>query len=630
YADYALWQRELLDQVGEEQLAFWREALKGAPEELALPYDRPRPAVASFTGDSVTLSAGADVQRGLEELARRSGSTLFMAAQAVTAVLLNRIGGGTDIVLGTPVAGRSDEALDDLVGFFVNTVVLRTDLSGDPTFEELLGRVRATDLTAFSHQDVPFEQVVEAVNPRRNLARNPLFQVMYSFLEEGTDGSVVELSPMTGVLDGVELKQSKFDAHFTFTARRNREGEALGLDIQVEYATALFDRSTMTLIGQALTGLLKRVVNDPSARIGALELPAADALAARSGLASVATDSPSVPDAQAGDRYHEVLLGLFRELLHDEEIGPGEDFFDLGGHSLLAAHLIARIREEIGAEISIRELFEAPTVIGLAQAIATGSGNHGGVTGALAPLLPLRSGGSGAPLFCVHPVAGIGWVYSGLLRHLGPDRPVYALQARGLTDPDGMPASLSELVADYVRQIRTVRPEGPYHLLGWSFGGVVAQAAATELQRAGAEVASLTLLDSYPPDPAHASTERFDHDDPRAAAELARSLGVEPGAPDGPLADLTASQHEAVLHVFIDNCALMGQVDPAHFDGDVLFFAATEDKPADATRPEAWQPWVTGELVVHPVASTHGAMADRAALDAIGPVLEKWLRERGA
>ncbi|MFJ1608827.1 alpha/beta fold hydrolase, partial [Streptomyces sp. NPDC088253] len=628
YADYALWQHKLLGQVGEGQLVFWREALAGAPEELALPYDRPRPAVASFAGDSVSFSADAGIQLGLEELARRSGSTPFMVAQAVTVALLSRIGGGTDIVLGTPVAGRSDEALDELVGFFVNTVVLRTDVSGDPTFEELLGRVRTTDLSAFSHQDVPFEQVVEAVNPRRNLARNPVFQVMYSFLEEGADDGVVELAPLAGVLDGVELKQSKFDAHVTFTARRGDRGEAVGLDIQVEYATALFDRSTVESIGEALTGLLKRVAADPQARISALELPAADALAARPDPVLAVAESPSALVRDAGSRYHEVLLGLFRELLHDEEIGPDEDFFDLGGHSLLAAQLIARVREETGAEISIRELFEAPTVAGLARAIATGSANSDGMTGALAPVLPLRFGGSGTPLFCVHPVAGIGWVYSGLLRHLDPERPVYALQARGLTDPDGKPASLSDLVADYLRQVRTVSPEGPYHLLGWSFGGVVAQAMATELERVGAEVASLTLLDSYPPDPAHAWTERFDYDDPRAAAELARSLGVEPGAPEGPLADLTPAQQEAVLHVFVDNYALMGEADPAPFDGDVLFFAATEDKSADATRPEAWQPWVSGELVVHPVASTHGAMTGSAALGAIGPVLEKWLRSR--
>ncbi|MFF6877062.1 alpha/beta fold hydrolase, partial [Streptomyces sp. NPDC012474] len=625
YADYALWQRELLEQVGEGQLAFWREALRGVPEELALPYDRPRPAVASFDGDSTSFSADAEALRGLEELARRSGSTLFMAAQAVTVALLSRIGGGTDIVLGTPVAGRSDEALDDLVGFFVNTVVLRTDVSGDPSFEELLARVRTTDLSALSHQDMPFEQVVEAVNPRRNLARNPLFQVMYSFQEEGTESGVVEFAPLLGELDGTELKQSKFDAHVTFTARRDSDRQALGLDIQIEYATALFDRSTVESIGRALTGLLRHAVADPQVPIGALELPLADALAERSAAVPTVTDSPSPSAADTGDRHHEMLLSLFRELLQDEEIGPDDDFFDLGGHSLLAAQLIARIREATGAEISIRELFEAPTVAGLAQAIAAG-GAAGAVAGALAPVLPLRSGGSGTPLFCVHPVAGIGWVYSGLLRHLDTERPVHALQARGLTDPDGKPASLSELVADYVRQVRTVSPEGPYHLLGWSFGGVVAQAMATELQRAGAEVASLSLLDSYPPDPAHRWNERFDHDDPRAAEELARSLGVEPDAQEGPLADLTPAQQEAVRHVFVDNHALMGEADPALFDGDVLFFRATEDKPADATLPEAWLPWVSGELVVHPVPSTHGEMCGSAALGVVGPVLEKWLR----
>ncbi|MEV7942015.1 condensation domain-containing protein, partial [Kitasatospora sp. NPDC088264] len=314
YADYALWQRELLGEGEGEgegqaqggllsrQLAYWRDALADLPEELALPADRPRGAVASHRGDRIVHPLGAELHRELVTLTRSQRVTMFMTVQAALAALLTRLGAGTDVPIGSVVAGRSDEALDDLVGFFVNTLVLRTDTSGDPSFTELLARVRETQLDAHAHQDVPFERLVEELNPARSLARHPLFQVMLVMQGDG-DAAPLDAAGLDVSVEPSGGAVAKFDLSVGIGESFDADGAPAGLECVIDFATDLFDRETAEAIALRLGRLLAAVAAGPDQPIGRAELLSpVERVELLGGVVPLAVEVPLVPavfEAQA-------------------------------------------------------------------------------------------------------------------------------------------------------------------------------------------------------------------------------------------------------------------------------------------------------------------------------------------
>ncbi|GAA3379184.1 hypothetical protein GCM10020367_61730 [Streptomyces sannanensis] len=280
YADYTLWQRDLLgdaddpDSLFARQLAHWTERLADLPEQIQLPTDRPRPAMASYRGEHLIAELSPELHAGLVTLARRCGASLFMVLQAGLAALFTRLGAGTDIAVGSPIAGRTDEALDDLVGFFVNTLVLRTDTSGDPTFDELVGRVRENALGAYAHQDLPFEHLVEELNPARSLSHHPLFQVMFAL--QNTPAGDFELPGLRVSPAPAPTGTAKFDLGFSLFERYGEDGTPLGVIGTVEYATDLYDRATVEILVARWTRLLQAVVADPGRPVGQVDLLSAD------------------------------------------------------------------------------------------------------------------------------------------------------------------------------------------------------------------------------------------------------------------------------------------------------------------------------------------------------------------
>ncbi|MBD2812049.1 amino acid adenylation domain-containing protein [Xenorhabdus sp. Vera] len=266
YADYALWQRQWLQgEVLERQVNFWRDALQGAPALLELPTDKVRPAVQSYRGDQVAFTLSPELSDGLKTLSQRHSSTLFMTLLAAWSILLSRISDQQDIVIGTPVANRQHSELEPLIGFFANTLALRVKLGDNPTVSSLLAQVKAHALEAYVHQDLPFEQLVETLQPPRSLSHSPIFQVMLA-LDNTPIQQSLELSDLT--LD--ELPSTRQSTHFDLSLSMNDTEN--GLAGELEYASDLFDRTSIERLASYLQTLLAAMVEDDSLKVEDLPL----------------------------------------------------------------------------------------------------------------------------------------------------------------------------------------------------------------------------------------------------------------------------------------------------------------------------------------------------------------------
>ncbi|WP_433337018.1 amino acid adenylation domain-containing protein [Spirillospora sp. CA-294931] len=506
YADYAIWQRDLLGDENDaaslaaRQLSFWKDALAGLPDQVTFPADRPRPERASYRGGQVGFEVPGETFRALTALAREHQVSVFMVLRAALAALMSRLGAGTDVPIGSPIAGRTDEALDDLVGVFVNTLVLRTDTSGNPDFAALLARVREGDLAAHAHQDVPFERIVDAVNPARSLARHPLFQVMLTY--QNNPEPSVELPGLTVAVEPVDAGVAKFDLEFLLEERPE------GLAGTIEYSLDLYDRASAERFAEWYGRVLAAVAADPSVTLAGLDLPGAEEFRRERAAPAVkrlvayvvaapgqtldpeelrahvrgnlpesmvpsavvvldampltpngkidtkalpkpdlAAAVPATPYRAPRDEREAAVADVLADLLGVERVGIDDDFFALGGNSLIAMRVVARVRRVLSAELPVRALFEAPTVARLVERL-------GGPAERPALERPDERPALVPPSYAQQRL----WF---LNRFEGPSAtynlPI-ALRVRGELDPASLQTALGDLVERH-ESLRTVLPD---------------------------------------------------------------------------------------------------------------------------------------------------------------------------
>ncbi|GIF17048.1 non-ribosomal peptide synthetase [Actinoplanes teichomyceticus] len=641
FADYAIWEQRLLDGEREQdslindQITFWRNHLAGIDQETVLPFDRARPAIPSRRAGTVALRLDAGPHARLAEAVESAGADMPQLVQAALAMLLTRYGAGTDLVIGTTLPRDEDLIdLEPMIGPFARPFPVRTDLSADPTFLEVVARVQEAVREARQHLDVPFEKIPELLALPGSLSRHPVYQVGLQVREEDNGAwDAAELPALRTSVEPTGVEAIELDLAFALTERRNDDDDEDGIEGALHYAADLFDHDTAASLARRLVRVLEQVAEDPGRRISDLDILLDDAERGAPAIAP-ARWAGAVPAAVADL----VAAGPLGALVLDEAqrpvapgtvgdlwvTGPAVDAdtggrpsvpcpFGTPGHRMLHTGLLAR-------KSPARTL----VVVGERRGASASA-----KTGDYEVLLPLRAAGDRAPLFCIHASGGLSWNYGPLLRHLPPNQPVYGVQARGLARTEPLPGSVEEMAADYVEQIRTVQPTGPYHLLGWSLGGRIAQAMAVLLEADGEKVGLLALLDAYPVYMGRKATgtvteeaardedalERRKQQELELAGQLVQGAGAR-------------SRLEAVMRN-------LWEVGPAHtaspFASDVLLFVASVDRPAHLPVSEAiasWKDFTGGTIEPHEIATNHYEMVQPAALAQIGAIVAEKLRSR--
>lgn len=487
YADYAVWQRERLVRGDlERQRRYWR-AKVGDLVPLRLSPSRVSMAERSTDSATASFQLPADIGARVISLGQEQGATPFMTLLAALFVLFRGYSGRDDFAIGTPVHGRTRGEFENIVGFFVNTLAIRADLSGSPSFTELLDRVRTTVLEALAHQELPFDRVTDDVRAAQNGKHVALVTTMFT-LETG-DRSPIHMAEVSGQELPSPRESVKFD--LSVSCRRDEGGAIAG---EFVYAEAVLAPELVARMTRGYQSILTVIARAPQTPI--------DTLLADAGVQVTTVSAVGEPTSEAVDAARpggsvrrsadEDEIGqIWGEILGVDHVDPVDNFFDLGGHSLLAALLMERISGLTGTRLSPLAVFEAPTLRGLVDLVAAEPAQRS------RRAVTLRAGAATHPhLFLVPPTAGSFLPYMPLSRLLPEPWPILGFQAVGL-EPQEEPLSTVPSIAEaYVQEMRAITGDGPVLICGWSFGGAVAFEMARQVERSGGAVAYLGVIDA--------------------------------------------------------------------------------------------------------------------------------------
>lgn len=493
YADYASWQNETLRGKLKTELEYWKQQLHDF-QPLCIPTDFLRPAKPVNRGKIGSIMLPREVTDALKKLSDQQGCTLFTTMLAAFQLLMRHESGQNDVVVRTQTAGRGRVELEPLIGWFVNSMLLRVDVPADTSFLDLLKRTRQVVLEALDHQDIPFEQVIEVVRPRQDLAHHPPFQVNFIFQRDfvktwRSGGVTLTAAPSAAAGTFVDLN---------FFLVERADGWRASVDVNMD----VFRPETGDLFLREYQTVLESVACDPGVLLSSIPLPP------RRDTGHIHKLTPRAPAAnrlQPRDELETEILSIWKDVLGCDSLDVDTNFFDVGGHSLLAVRMLSIVQKRFGHRINLSGLFAEPTVLAMARALRpqfaesaavpmTDPPDEQSTSGPAIHVIPVQPLGAAPPFFMV---GGDHW-FRPLAKRLGPNQPFLGLSLMSYEQrPE--PTSFDEISNDLARVILNLRKPGPFLIGGWCVDGSIAFEVARKLSQANHEVGLVVLFDAINP-----------------------------------------------------------------------------------------------------------------------------------